>query len=70
MIQTLSLHNRSYLAVTTITSVGVLSGIEYCIALLVVLLIIPIVNLMIKKSTNKHVQHAVSIYCHQGETCK
>ena len=40
MIQTLSLQNRSYLAVTTITSVGVLSGVEYCSPLLAVLLVV------------------------------
>ena len=59
MIQTLSLQNRSYLAVTTITSVGVLSGVEYCSPLLAVLLVTPLVKLLIEK-----------IYCHQAETCK
>ena len=70
MIRTLSLKNRSYLAVTTITSTGVLSGIEYCIPLLIVLLIIPIVNLVIKKLTEKYEQHSIKIYCHEGKSCR
>jgi len=59
MIQTPSLQNRCYLAVTTITSIGVLSGLEYCSPLLAILLLAPVVNVLIEK-----------IYCHTTETCK
>lgn len=39
-----SLANKSYLAITTLISAGVLSGCEYCIPVLSVLLIIPVLR--------------------------
>lgn len=38
------LNNKSYLATTTIISIGVLSGHDYCSPLLAVLLLLPVVK--------------------------
>ncbi len=54
MKQSVSLKNRNYLALTSIISVGVLSGNEYCSPLLAVLLIAPVVKLLIKNVMSEH----------------
>ena len=53
MARTISLTNENYLAITTIVSIGVLGGCEYCTPVLAVLLIIPVINLLIKKIMSK-----------------
>jgi hypothetical protein len=54
MIHTTLLKNESYLAFTTIISVGVLSGCEYCSPVLAILLVTPVIKLLIKKIFSNH----------------
>ena len=47
------LNNKSYLATTTIISIGVLSGYDYCSPLLVALLLFPVVKYLYIKTLSK-----------------
>ena len=47
------LNNKSYLATTTIISIGVLSGHDYCSPLLAVLLLVPVVKFLYIKILSK-----------------
>lgn len=46
MLHKASLTNKNYLAMTTLVSIGLLSGCEYCMPVLMTLLVIPVMRSM------------------------
>ena len=41
-----NIHGKHYLAITTVISIGVLSGCSYCIPVLMAMLSIPVIRLL------------------------
>jgi len=62
MKQTTLFKNESYLIVTSIISIGVLSGYEYFSLILSALLIIPVVRLSVKNVLNKKQLRITKLY--------
>ena len=69
MIHTTLFKNEYYLVITTIVSIGVLSGCMYCSLLLATLLIAPVIKSLTIKLNNKRQHRETTVYFNRCDTC-
>jgi hypothetical protein len=62
--------NESYLAITSIISIGVLSGLQYCSPLLGILLIAPLLRVWLNKIMCKQQIHFSNSALNKYIACK